>query len=154
MLKNGMTLKKRLYQHCHQLLTERVTDAENGMLAAQKDSNSETKSSAGDKYETGRAMAQLEKERHARRRSETLNTLYLLEGIGIVEAEEEVALGSLVQTTHGFYFITVGLGRIELDGTSYNIASAESPIGECLLGLESEDEFTFRGREHTILSID
>ena len=154
MLKNGMTLKKRLYQHCHQLLTERVTDAENGMLAAQKDSNSETKSSAGNKYETGRAMAQLEKERHARRRSETLDTLYVLEGIGIVEAEEEVALGSLVQTTQGFYFISVGLGCLELDSISWNIVSAESPIGTEMLGLELDDEFVFRGREHTILSID
>ena len=153
MLKNGRTLKERLYQHCHQLLTERVTDAQNSMLAAQKDSNSETKSSAGNKYETGRAMAQLDKERHARRRSETLNTLYVLEAIGIAEPEEEVTLGSLVQTTQGFYFITVGLGHIELDGTSYNIVSAESPIGEELLGLELDDEFVFRGREHIVLSI-
>jgi transcription elongation GreA/GreB family factor len=154
MLKNGKTLKERLYQHCHQLLTERVTDAQNGMLAAQKDSNSETKSSAGDKYETGRAMAQLEKERHGRRRSETLDTLYVLEGIGLVEPEKEVALGSLVQTTQGLYFISVGLGRIELDGISYNIVSAESPIGMELLGLEVGDEFVVRGREHSILSID
>ena len=154
MLKNGMTLKERLYQHCHQLLTERVIDAQNGMLAAQKDSNSETKSSAGDKYETGRAMAQLEKERHGRRRSETLDTLYVLEGIGLVEPEKEVALGSLVQTTQGLYFISVGLGRIELDGISYNIVSAESPIGMELLGLEVDDEFVVRGREHSILSID
>ena len=154
MLKNGKTLKERLYQHCHQLLTERVVDAQNGMLAAQKDSNSETKSSAGDKYETGRAMAQLEKERHGRRRSETLDTLYVLEGIGLVEPEKEVALGSLVQTTQGLYFISVGLGRIELDGISYNIVSAESPIGMELLGLEVDDEFVVRGREHSILSID
>ena len=154
MLKNGNTLKERLYQHCHQLLTERVIDAQNGMLAAQKDSNSETKSSAGDKYETGRAMAQLEKERHGRRRSETHDTLYVLEGIGLVEPEKEIALGSLVQTTQGLYFISVVLGRIELDGISYNIVSAESPIGMELLGLEVGDEFVVRGREHSILSID
>ena len=154
MLKNGRTLKERLYQYCHQLLTERVTDAQNGMQAAQNDSNSETKSSAGNKYETGRAMAQLEKERHGRRRSETLDTLYVLEGIGTTAPQETVTLGSLVQTTQGFYFISVGLGRIELDSTFYNIVSAESPIGTELLGLEVDDEFVVRGREHRVLSID
>ena len=57
------------------LLEEKMRDAELAMKAAQESANSNEKSSMGDKYETGRAMGQLERDMHAKRLSE-LQTEY------------------------------------------------------------------------------
>ena len=54
--------KAKLYDSCLKLVDERVAHIEDAMRNAQASANEETKSSAGDKYETGRAMMHLEKE--------------------------------------------------------------------------------------------
>ena len=63
---NALDLKKGLYTEVSRLLTEKIRVAETAMQAAQASANEETKSSAGDKYETGRAMAQNDRDMYAR----------------------------------------------------------------------------------------
>ena len=50
-------LKEQLYNKFVQVAQQRVTDLELIIKEAQHAANNETKSSAGDKHETGRAMA-------------------------------------------------------------------------------------------------
>ena len=57
--------KKQLYDLCQAVVQQRIDTARHAMTAAQESANEEGKSSAGDKYETGRAMAQIERDRHA-----------------------------------------------------------------------------------------
>ena len=57
--------KIELYNSCLAHIEDQIARANSAMANAQQDSNQQTKSSAGDKYETGRAMAQLDKERYA-----------------------------------------------------------------------------------------
>ena len=118
------------------------------MNDAQKDSNSETKSSAGDKYETARAMAQLEKERHARRKASLEDMLNHFMRIGCVQANESIDEGALVTTNRGMYFVSVGLGLITFEDAQYSCLSVESPFGQELLELEELDCFDFRGVTH------
>ena len=148
-----MHSKEKVYAHCCTILEERIRDAESAMNTAQDDSNSETKSSAGDKYETGRAMAQLEKERHARRKATLEDMLIHLRQTGCAFSMECIVEGSLVVTNVGLYFLSVGLGSIELEGQTYHCLSLQSPFGQALLGLEEGDEVDFRGRSHEILTI-
>lgn len=58
-----MTLKEELYQLCVNHVNERLQTIERIIESNQKALTSETKSSAGDKHETGRAMLQLEMEK-------------------------------------------------------------------------------------------
>ncbi len=148
-----MDQKATVYQHCIELLNERVEHAQKAMVDSQKDSNGETKSSAGDKYETGRAMAQLDKERHARRHSVALDTLYQLQSVGLSEPSETVTLGSLVVTDLGTYYIAIGIGTVELNKEVIHVISIDSPMGQELLGLEEDDELIFRNRQVNILKI-
>ncbi len=149
-----MSYKEGLYQYCLGLLKSRVEEAEILMDAAQQASNSETKSSAGDKYETGRAMAQLEKERHARRHSEALDALYRLESIGCRPKAEEVEVGSFVETKTATYYLLVGLGMVEYEGRTVHVISEHAPMGQILLGLEEEEDFVFRDRESVVRRIE
>lgn len=141
-----MTRKKNLYTHCHQLLIERVEQAKKAMDDAQNDANSETKNSAGDKHETGRAMAQLDKEMYTKRHALALQTRYQFEAIDIAK-HDTVRLGSLVTTNRGIFFIAVGLGNVLFAQTQYQVISPQAPIGMILLGLEEGDTVFFRGKE-------
>lgn len=148
-----MDYKEKLYNYCYTLLRLRVEQAQQAMDAAQKNANAETKSSAGDKYETGRAMAHLDKEMHTKRHAIALHDLYKLEALEVLERAETVSFGSLVKTNIGTYFIAVGLGKIQLGEQEYRVVSPESPIGQILLGLEEDAQLDFRGKKLVILSI-
>ena len=57
-------LKKKLYDLCIAYVQGRMDEAKLAIDEAQKASNDDTKSSAGDKYETGREMMQQETDRN------------------------------------------------------------------------------------------
>ena len=52
--------KDELYKKCVQIIENQILLAQQGIENAQQAANEETKSSAGDKYETTRAMMQIE----------------------------------------------------------------------------------------------
>jgi len=58
-----MNLKESLLKHCKMFVNKRLQTVEEILHSHQKSLQSETKSSAGDKHETGRAMIQLEMEK-------------------------------------------------------------------------------------------
>ena len=145
--------KEVVYTHCCDILKERIREAQRGIDAAQQDSNSETKSSAGDKYETGRAMAQLEKERHARRKAMLEDMLLRLRQIGCSPSTQSATEGSMVCTNRGVYFISIGIGSIVFESQTYHCLSQDSPFGEALLDLEVGDEVDFREVSHEIVRI-
>ena len=148
-----MTLKEQLFHHCVNILTERIEQAATAMQEAQNSANSETKSSAGDKYETGRAMAHLDKERHTRRHAAALDALTRLHRLRPDGVMMEIELGALVETNLGWYYLTVGIGEVEIENIVVQVSSPESPIGTLLLELEVGDVDDFRGREIEILSV-
>ena len=148
-----MHSKEDVYNFCCAILEERIQEAQCVIDAAQHDSNSETKSSAGDKYETGRAMAQLEKERHARRKAALEDMLVNLKQIGCSPSKEWVTEGALVQTNRGMYFVSVGLGTITIDSQVYHCLSQQAPFGQALLDLEVGDDVEFRDTSHEIVHI-
>ncbi len=80
---------------------------------------SETKSSAGDKYETGRSMMQLEQ---AKNRSFLLEAQQVKEELLKIETKstsDKVRIGSPVETNKGNYYISVGISKVKLEGKLY-----------------------------------
>lgn len=57
-----MIEKAKVYLHCQRIINEKRALLEKEMKSLQESSNNETKSSAGDKHETSRALAQAEQE--------------------------------------------------------------------------------------------
>ncbi|MWD30855.1 3-oxoacyl-ACP synthase, partial [Aquicoccus sp. SCR17] len=60
-----MQKKEQLLKFCWDYVDTRTERLKKSAAALQESLNSETKSSAGDKHETGRAMVQLEQEKLA-----------------------------------------------------------------------------------------
>lgn len=142
-----MSLKKELYRAAEQLLIEKYETLQDALNAARAAANDETKSSAGDKYETGRAMAQLEKEKLARqiREADALRSV-LLSLDPQQKPSEKVLAGSLVETDGGFFYISIPMGRVMIADEAYFIVSPGSPVGQLLLQKKEGDSVVLNGR--------
>ncbi|MGB0887872.1 MAG: 3-oxoacyl-ACP synthase [Vicingaceae bacterium] len=148
-----MILKKEIYTKCVKIAQQRVADLSAIIKEAQNAANNETKSSAGDKHETGRAMAQLETEKLTKQLAEALKLEQVLSQINPDTKHQQVGLGSLVTTNNGQFFIAASLGKVTLNDATIFAISNVSPIGKLLIGLKKEDSFSFNGKSYTILSI-
>ena len=146
-------LKARLFKLCKEAIDQRIAHAKETLDLAQESANDETKSSAGDKHETGRAMAQLEAEKATNQLNESLELRTSLDRIDPSMVTESVTVGSLVISKTTKFLICVSAGKLELGGTVYFAISPESPIGKLLLGKKKGDSITFNGITHEILEV-
>ncbi|GAB2593698.1 3-oxoacyl-ACP synthase [Spirosoma areae] len=148
-----MSIKKSLYEQCQLYVQQRIDTARQAMEAAQEAANSESKSSAGDKYETGRAMAQLERDRNAQLLAEARKLDGDLKHVNIEKTFETVQLGSLVTTSRGTFFISIGAGKFTLDGIHYFAVSPASPIAMGLAGRKVGDVVTVNSAAYQVLAV-
>lgn len=123
------------------------------MNEAQKAANNETKSSVGDKYETTRAMMQLEKEKNAQQLSKSLDLKKQLEQIDYSISSTSIGAGSIVYTNYGNFFIAVGLGKLEVENETWLAISLAAPIGQKFKGMKKGDTLSFNQRQYEILDI-
>ncbi|NEU66064.1 GreA/GreB family elongation factor [Spirosoma agri] len=123
------------------------------MEAAQESANSESKSSAGDKYETGRAMAQIERDRYAHQLDVALAVEQELTRINSEKEYTVVQPGSLVTTNRGMFFISISAGKLNIDGKDVFAISPASPIGSALAGRRAGETVLFNKLVYEILSV-
>lgn len=140
--------------HCHDFVAGRIDRIRKNMAGIREALQSETKSSAGDKHETGRAMLQLEREKLGRQLGEAEKMKEVLARVKISGTTGTVVLGSLVKTTATTYFLAVSAGELEDGGKSVFCISGASPIGRSLLGKSAGEHIVFGGKEIKILAID
>lgn len=115
-------------------------------------SNNDTKSSMGDKYETGREMLQQEINNLQRRLNEALNQQTLLQKISI-ETSTKVQNGALVETDKGLFYIATSVGEIICDNRKVMTVSGESPLAKAMRGLTIGQSFSLNNTTQTIKEI-
>ena len=146
-------LKKIIYLRCCELVDEKIATLNNVIEEAQSSAVSEGKSTAGDKYDTARAMSHITRDMYARQLEESLKLRKILSQIDPNKNSETVQSGSLVTTTSVTYFIAVSLGIIDVDTKKVAVISPVSPLGNQLLDKKPGDNFVFNQQEITIESI-
>lgn len=114
---------------------------------------SEQKSTAGDKHETGRAMLQLEQEQLRKQLSEIQTLIKDFNSIDYLTSTKKVITGCFVKTNHGYFILSVGIGKVKNKGTEVFVISPQSPIGKCLMNKSVKDSFDFNGKKYVIEEI-
>ncbi|TYZ08624.1 3-oxoacyl-ACP synthase [Hymenobacter lutimineralis] len=145
--------KPTLHQLCLTYVQERIDAYQAAIQAAQESANSETKSSAGDKYETGRAMAQNERDRNAVQLQQARQLLGELQRINPELPCDTVRPGALVHTSLGHFYVGISAGKLVVDGQEYFAVSASAPVALTLAGQRAGGQVSFNGKPVTILSI-
>ena len=140
-------MKAQILQHIQDLLTQKIEETKSAIEILKESRNNDTKSSMGDKYETGREMMQIEIDKHELQLGKSKK---LLEDVGKIDpshSSQEIEFGSFVTSNYESYFLSVGMGKIEFDGKVFYAISLASPIGQQLRGKKAGDKFSFNGRE-------
>ena len=148
-----MVNKEQLYKHCLELVRIKTADIQSAIRAAEESSEGETKSSAGDKYETAREMMKQELDRLGRQLREAQLLEQRLQKIDPHKVFEEVRQGSLVQTDAGSYYLAVALGKINLEGQEIVVLSPEAPMARLLLGRKKGDVLSWNDKKMKLLRI-
>ncbi len=143
-------IKAELYTRCADYIKMRMEAAEQGIKEAQQASTEDTKSSAGDKYETGRAMMQQETDRNMQQLSEANKLRVALNSIGTGTHTTVAEAGSVVYTNNGNFYLAISAGSLLVHGVIYFAVSPASPIGLKLKGQKKGGEFTLNGKTYKI----
>jgi len=145
--------KKDALESCIAKAQMQLQDLRSAMQKVKESIEGEEKSSAGDKYETARAMAQKEMERLGPQLEKAKLDLTILSNIPRDSSVAVVQLGSLVQTTGMHLFLSIPLGRVTLKGGEIFAVSPSSPIGQAVLGKGVGESFTIGSKQDKIVAI-
>jgi transcription elongation GreA/GreB family factor len=146
-------LKIKLYNKCVEFSDQRLYNIQIAIASSTESGNDETKSSAGDKHETGRAMMQLEQEYNS---AQLLEALELKKNISKIDPNQHsstIKPGSLVITNKGVFYISISAGKIQIGDVVYYAVSPVSPIAAILMGMSANQEIDFNGQLFKIISI-
>ncbi|MFT3885749.1 MAG: hypothetical protein QM724_10055 [Flavobacteriales bacterium] len=146
-------LKATVHRACLQVLDERIAAAQASIADTQAASQSDTKSSAGDKHETARAMAQLELEKQTSVLQHLQRMHAQVERLAPSDERTQVGPGVLVRTDSGWFYIAVPLGRIVVGGEEVWAISTEAPIYAALKSTPVGQVAFYSGKAYRILEV-
>lgn len=146
-------IKRNIYQQLQNELARRKTQLVEMLNDALESTAGETKSTAGDKHETARAMAQLEQEKIGSQLNELNKLSDVLHRIDPEKELNTVQLGCLVSTNQGIYYFSIALGQLTVDSQPIFCLSPGSPLGKILLGKKKGDTVNWQGKDLKVVDL-
>ena len=150
---NETNIKKQLLNEVIKLLDGKISVLQEAIKSAKESRDADSKSSVGDKYETSRAMMHIEIDKNETQLRNILKQRNEVQKIKTNHLSDNVEFGSAVYTSNGNYFISVALGKIEIDNYAFYSISLVSPIGMLLNTRRVGDDIMFQGKNITIKNI-
>lgn len=123
------------------------------LIAETRASSNDTKSSMGDKYETGREMLQQEINNLQVQLNEVLKQQDFLKTI-LVKSSDKAEKGAIVKTEKGLFFISVSLGEITFENQKIICISPESPLAKAMNGKQKGEVFSLNNTSQKIEEIE
>lgn len=149
-----INLKDLLFNHCENHINTKLKNYLKIDQELFKSLNEETKSSAGDKHETTRAMIQIEREKNSKRIKEIENLKKQLIVIKSIQSDNsKVSPGSIILTSTNNYFISISSEIFSNDTSKFYCVSINTPIAKAYLGKMIGDIVTFNNIDSKIEKI-
>ncbi|WP_296703538.1 hypothetical protein [Algoriphagus sp.] len=143
--------KSQVFQAAFDLLEEKNKLLSSELKSLEHSINEDTKSSAGDKYETGREMIRQEIGKVENQFQQ--NKVFTMEMKHLMDSQKsslKITEGSLVRFGEDWLFISVSIGQIIVGGEKVFLLSKNSPLGQELMGKEKGGQVSFRGKSKII----
>lgn len=112
----------------------------------------DSKSTAGDKHETGRAMNQLEQERMLSQVQIVRTQISQILRLDTELKTEQIGSGSLIETNLGIFYISAGLGQLSFKDKTIFCIGPDAPISQFLKG-KSVGTYEWNGKSLVIKTI-
>lgn len=144
--------KSNLLQIIKTKLSEKIENFEK-LISETRASSNDTKSSMGDKYETGREMLQQEINNLQVQLNEILKQKDFLKTV-LPKPNDKAEKGAIVKTEKGLFFISISLGEIKIDNEKIICISPESPLAKAMNGKQKGDVFSLNNMSQKIVEIE
>ena len=148
-----MTFKEKIYKSYLRILEDKIQLFQNILNELRESSSNETKSTAGDKYETALAMLHIEQENTNQQLKEAVKQKVLFSKIDPAASTAKIINGSLIKTNRGYFFLSIALGKTVVDDITVIALSPHSPLGQKLMGLKVSDATGINGMEYLIETV-
>ena len=146
-------LKSRVLEAVKVLVLEKINFAKSSIASTIESKNSATKSTAGDKHETGRAMMERELALNTSQLHKAELLLHEINTLPLLPTKR-ASRGSLVTTNNATYLLSIAHGKIVIDDHTVYAISCASPIAQTLLGSSSGSSLEFQGRKVLVERVD
>lgn len=150
---NPIEFKKKVHFACSNLVQEQLDTIQSSLDQLMEAKTNETKSSAGDKYETGMAMIQNQEQLYKRQQVDARNRANVLKSIDPTITKPTIDNGSLVKLSTGWFYIAVAVGKISIANLDLFVISKQSPLGVLIKNKNSGDMIKLNGKEIHIESV-
>lgn len=147
-----MNIKEQLLQACYGYVNKRIASYKDEINTIKESiENNDKSNDEGDDSGNGKLFNDLEL--NAQYLSDATKMLDTLKLINSKTVNNHVTLGSLVKTTTNIFYISISVGKIEIDNDAYFGISLHSPIGQLLKNKEVGDVITFNNNTFNITEI-
>lgn len=143
--------KKKLFVLCRKLHDKTIQHLKLEIDDSQKSANEY--GTPKDRYDSYRIQLLRKKDMFGKQLSKTMEQIDTLDKISLKRRFDKVEFGALVITDKQKIFVSIGLGKIELEGSTYFAISPNVPVFIAMEGKKAGEEYEFRGDKIKILSI-
>lgn len=148
-----MTIKEQLYTACRDFLMDKIQSVEASLQEIQEAAGQETKSSAGDKYETAREMMQQERNKWEARLALLKSQLQELNYLERQTNGNTVQPGCIIETDKGYFLLGPAIGKVENALVKLMCISPGAPLGQALLHKKAGAPITLNGNTYHLISL-
>ena len=151
-MKEKIEIKKEVLVQCQAKVAESIASTTELLDHSVASMHGETKSSAGDKFETSRAMLQAEQDRLKTILIKAKELEHQLARLPLA-LNDEAKPGCMVVTEKATYYLAVGLGKVKVGDRVYYVISQASPIGRLIVGKQKGESIVFNGKTTVITDV-
>jgi len=145
--------KKEIHRFVEEFVQSRIDSSLDQLNELQQSKEGDTKSSAGDKFETSREMLQQEEDKIKRMLLQGYKMKQDLDALNPEENKPTIGAGSIVKTNRGSFYISIGIGKLPIENESIFCISMGSPIGLLLKGQVAGNDVSFNGNTFSIQQV-
>lgn len=150
---NTILTKKVLHEVLEGRLKEKLVLISEQIAYLKESISQDTKSSAGDKYETGREMMRQEIDKAEHLQQDYQQQLEILNSLNPESRHEQVQKGSMVLTSNVVFYLAVGFGKMEMGDQPIFVMSLQAPLARQMMGKGVGDRVAFNGVDYLINAV-
>ena len=144
--------KSKVLSFCKDFIDQEIQELHAEIKKVKEDAASETKSSMGDKYETGREMMMQEEIKLTKRLENLLKQKVSIETIDS-KPHDVIKNGSFIKTDQSTFLIATALGVFSIEEKQIFVISQSAPLAKEMMGKKGGDSISFNGRKQEIISV-
>ena len=148
----SLNYKLELQAYCVSIVKKKCDLLKKQILAHKQDLETASKSSAGDKHETARAMIHLEQEKLGFQYQQVFKQFKMLSQCDVYK-QATIQSGSLILTDKALIYISVALGKIHFKNQLVYVISPVSPLAQVFLNANATQTLSFQGTPYVVLEI-